>query len=133
MCIIVFTATAKPVLEVLIVAVAFRGRLASHVTLLPGLRVDAQSAGCVLGHPRRTAVADKVPLVEKLNKGVFTVAGYRARVADACWSVDLGGARRRWAACETCVKALTKWTEIARTCVELLSIISMLRVTGTGC
>jgi len=101
--VIVFPASAKPVLEVLVVAVACRRRLASHVTLLASLRVEAQRTRCVLGHARRTAVADKVALVEELDKGVFAMAGYRARVAHSCWSVYLGSAGGWWAARETCV------------------------------
>lgn len=96
MCIIVLATAAEPVLEVLVVLVAFRSFFACDVSFLAGLRVQAQSAGRILGHAGCTAVADEIALVEQFDKGVFAVAGYRARVADACWCMDLSiaGGRR---------------------------------------
>ena len=52
------------------------------------------------------------------------MAGYGARVADACWYVYLGGAGGRGTACEASVEALTERTKVACACVELLCSVS---------
>jgi hypothetical protein len=101
MCIVVLATATESVPEVLVVLVAFRGLIARHAVLLTSLCIEPQSAGYIFRHTGRAAVTDEVPLVEQFDESVFAVAGYRARIADTSWRMNLGGASRRWAACET--------------------------------
>lgn len=59
---------------------------------------------------------------------MFAMAGYGARIADACRDVHLSGRGRRRIAGEAGIEALSKRTEIACACVELLSMVSVIHV-----
>jgi hypothetical protein len=123
--IVVLAAAAESVLKVLIVLVALGGLLACNVSLLPGRRIEPQRTGCIIGCPCCAAVTNEVPLVKQLDKRVFAMAGDGARVAYAGRDVELCGTGGRRVACETGIEALTKRTEVARACVELLLRVSL--------
>ena len=74
MCVVVLTTATEFVTEILVILVVFRSLVARHAVFLASLCIKPQSAGRILGHTGRTAVTDKVALVEQFDESVFAVA-----------------------------------------------------------
>jgi hypothetical protein len=55
---------------------------------------------------------------------VLAMAGNGARVADGCRGILLSRRGGGWIASEACIETLSERTEVARTCIELLYIVS---------
>ena len=71
--IVLFTACAEAAREVVVVLVVLVGSFASHIALLGGRLIDAESAWSGRGDSGGTTVAYEVALSEEFDEFVFAV------------------------------------------------------------
>lgn len=74
MCVVDFSAPAKPVIEVTVVGIAFGRRLRMNKALDSGIWIDPQRAWRGFRETRRPAVTGEVSPAKQFDQGVFAMA-----------------------------------------------------------
>ena len=88
----------------------------------PGLEIITECTGRGRREARRSAVTDKVALVEQFDQRVLAMANNGAGVAHGSGPVIITGVGGGWIASQTGKEILSQWTEVMSAGVEGLCI-----------